>query len=163
MEIINFNKGERFSCAYPIGSDITNTIELSDFYAKTLAEDFLKKYRVGILKVNFWVTGSSGAILGALVTQSLLRLCQGIDIRICHIKKPNEESHQYGLDFFNSRKKGDVVVNVVLDDFISTGSTMKRIYNRLEEIQEHNNVDYLCVSSGYQPDISIIPKILITA
>ena len=100
---------------YPVGSNMQRVKAL------------VNEYRIGFRKlklpagtsINLWCRGSSGAILSALFAVWFPQF----DIAICHIKKPGENSHS---DYPEYSAKA---LNVIIDDFVSSGETINAIIN----------------------------------
>ena len=87
--------------------------------------------------INFLCMGSSGAMIGLMFAMQIP------NSKVIHIKKSGESSHNdYGHKikalYFDT-------VNVIVDDFISTGSTVNQIYKSTEDII--NVIDCVCVGS----------------
>lgn len=108
-------------CNYPVGSDIQAAKEMVKEWISIF--DTLE-YSTDV-KINLWCRGSSGAILAALFT-SMSRY----DCIICHIKKDGENSHSTIPAMHNNMIKGDTI-NVVIDDFIASGATIKEIIKNI--------------------------------
>jgi phosphoribosylpyrophosphate synthetase len=119
---------------YPIGANMENVME----YSKVFAE-LVKRYVSLNTRINFLVRGSSGAILGGIVSSLLI----DHECIISHIKKDGEISHNFGNLFPKD------CYNIIIDDFISTGSTVREIYSRFKaECHIASKVNMLVVS-GY--------------
>jgi len=121
---------------YPVGSNMNETI----LAVKNMAEAIKELYplhenvKYGF---NLFVRGSSGAIIGGLISEYL----SNYPIRICHIKKDGESSH-HSDKYLTNR---EAAKNIIIDDFISTGRTINSIYDRMKE-NEINIVDLLIVT-----------------
>lgn len=87
---------------------------------------------------NFFVRGSSGAIISGLICSYL----SNYPTTICHIKKENESSH-CGSKFLSYHSKA---VNIIIDDFISSGETVNKIYEKVIGTTRITNIDLLIVS-----------------
>ena len=138
------NKKQLNAYFYPVGRNIPEACLFIDTVTPFLLEE------IGNKKINLYVRGSSGAILGALLAKSVKN-----QVCIHYIKKKGEERH--GTDLMG-RFDSPEECNVIIDDFICTGSTLKYIY---EAIAPHiNKVDVLIVSNGFStpcftPDVII--------
>lgn len=155
METIHFNKGEHFNVNYPVGTNMKNAMELAKCYAIHLAEDIQSKDYNPYIGLNIWVRGSSGAILGALTASILQNSFAHAKVVICHIKKPNEYSHYDGTD------ESSLGLNIILDDFMSTGETVKAIYKAVCSKMSNPTIHYLCVSRGDVENLGFAPNTLI--
>ena len=108
---------------YPIGTFVSSYIEI----CKEIATVLDNLYPKG--NISIWCRGSSGAILSALVVSNM----KNNNVNIYHIKKDGEKSHS-GINIFDKSR-----VNVIIDDIISSGTTMQYIY---EGIQSAYNYTY---------------------
>lgn len=117
------------SVNYPIGDNIANVTKTCADMAKQLKGIYPAKSTL-----KFYVRGSSGAIMGAIIS-TMIPECE---IIICHVKKEGEDSHSGGQV---SRCENIQAPSIIIDDFIITGSTIKAIYEAMGV-----EVDTLCVS-----------------
>lgn len=104
---------------YPVGSCITTIIPVARNMAKILSETYPGS------KMRLVCSGSSGAIISTIIATSGL-----VDVvQITHIKKDGET---YCLSGHNTFKDNpyDNIINIIVDDQISTGTTMKRIWEK---------------------------------
>lgn len=113
---------------YPIGDELKDNLVVVEKMANELS-----KHIQG--KVNLWCTGSSGAILAAFLVTFLPK---DLDITISHVKKQGETSHSGSTTWSSGG------INVVVDDFICSGKTIKRITDYL--LARELSLDVLCVS-----------------
>jgi len=104
---------------YPVGSNIGKAKKLIGHYLTV----FYKLYSFD-KKINLWCRGSSGAIMATLFAANCKNEC-----KICHVKKQGEDSHSYGY----SRYENDGAINIVIDDFIATGDTIRAIVAAIED------------------------------
>ena len=114
---------------YPVGLNIQQNIPIIKQMAKLLKLEYPKKTLV------FWVRGSSGAMIAAMISGFL----RGQECVIHYVRKSGEDSHG-GSDY---RQMGNAI-HVIVDDFMSTGSTIRIIYNELIDCDE--TLDCLCLS-----------------
>jgi len=124
---------------YPVGINIGRAIATIDALIPKL---YLLIHELFTDKViNVWTRGSSGDILGSLLVDRLLgiknidtqmRAINEEDIKIIHIKKPNEKSHGNPI---NSAFCNHYTFNIIIDDFIATGDTINAIYEELVTCQ----------------------------
>ena len=110
---------------YPVGEYIHLNLSTILSYA-----DIIKKRCEGI-PVNLFCTGSSGAIISGIIATE-------IPVTIYHVKKEGEHSHN-----FTAPKPKDGF-NVIVDDFIASGNTIKYILGKYVEIVK--KFDLLIVS-----------------
>lgn len=97
--------------------------------------------------IRFICQGSSGAIFAALVSQHIIKHCRTIRVHeIIHIKKPGEESHYPG--HYITGQTG-VNKNIIIDDFISTGRTIARIYDTFLSCNPKEKMDAIIVAGYY--------------
>lgn len=159
MEVVFFNEGNGlFHVSYPIGSRMSNTIDLAEHYVEKLLQQF--KINKISDNINIWCRGSSGAILSAIVAVKLQVELRSTVIKICHVKKEGEESHSDSIQI----AYGNSVTNIIVDDFSASGCTLNKIYEKASKLLKHGNIDYLCIANGYSKStIKFVPKTLITS
>ena len=104
---------------YPVGYYIQDAVFFVDKVIKVLME-MAEKKELPLGNIDIWVRGSSGAILGGLLTQRLLTI-GFTNISVIHIKKEGEDSHTENVFRTNGK------YNVIIDDFIASGETMNEI------------------------------------
>lgn len=112
------------SCSYPVGSDWDNVSLIVETYLIAFNKLINEKLK-STTGVNLWCRGSSGAILAGLFAGKISQL----DPRICHIKKEGEGSHQTTPYHFRDNEN---VINVVIDDFVSSGATIRAILSEMK-------------------------------
>jgi hypothetical protein len=135
MEIIRLNT-VRF--AYPVYENLIAV----DTNAKIIADwlnDFKPRYsmmfdgREGKKPISLFCRGTSGIIIASAVK----RLLKGpSDIR--YIRKETESRHEYGHGGVDSDN-----INIVIDDFIASGLTMKKISDELG--CDKTNIHIVCI------------------
>lgn len=99
-------------CEYPIGGSISCIRELTDEYIKAFNTLCYHENT----NFNLWCRGSSGAILATAFAMYLPQY----KFKICHVKKEGEQSH-------GNVYPGDKFINIVIDDFVSEGTTVEAI------------------------------------
>ena len=104
---------------YPVGENMHDNLKTINAIAKKLL--FHVNKTMPEANVNLWCTGSSGAIMAAIVCDRLSSRSDGM-CRICHVKKEGEQSHTDGIRPLIGNE-----LNVVIDDFVYSGATMVRI------------------------------------
>ena len=102
------------SVGYPIGSDYLPNLTV----CKELASNIMFEFPDN--KIQFICTGSSGAIIAALVAQHIN------NSKICHVKKEGEKSHCTA-----SVESNNEFVKIIIDDFVCSGSTVNRLIRYL--------------------------------
>ena len=90
---------------YPVGENIKFYFDPCKEVAEIIEKEFPNK------SITFWCRGSSGAMISALVCQHL---------------KENEISHYSSIDHYNE-------INIIIDDLMSSGSTVDYIYQKMVE------------------------------
>lgn len=141
------------SISYPIGIDMKGTLN----YIAQAAMEFQKIYGSRPYTTNLFCRGSSGAILAGLFTSHF----PDSNMRIVHIKKEGEWSHSGCVSCgFESQ-----AINVIIDDFISSGETIRDIYHKAKEYTDRGRefkIDVLIVGWGYREDLGFEPVYLIS-
>jgi len=107
-------KLSKFIQEYPVGENIKSYFDSCKEVAEIIEKEFPNK------SITFWCRGSSGAMISALVCQHLG------DVNIFHVKKQNEISHYSSIDRYNE-------INIIIDDLMSSGSTVNYIYEKMVE------------------------------
>lgn len=105
---------------YPVGNDM----KIAANFTKAAAWQFnkIKEYNNQSLRLNLWCRGSSGAILASLFSINIDHT-----VKIIHVKKPGENSHTSNHDPYTDWD----VINVIIDDFTSSGQTLHHIYSQM--------------------------------
>lgn len=125
--------GTSFSTNYPLGIKMSRDSPL----VLDLIEKFKEIEEYKDKKINLFCTGSSGAIMATIFSLNVPQC------KIIHIKKEGENSHSSNED--RSVNKIDHI-NIIIDDFISTGKTV----NRIAGFMSSNEIAIHClVISGY--------------
>lgn len=117
MDVIHLK--HNFNIEYPVGDYISTWVGVAKMYADKIYECNLM-----CLPIQIFCRGSSGAILSALVSSNI-----EVD-RIVHIKKEGETSHGPDKPIVISSN----YFNVIVDDFISSGSTILNILDAYPRI-----------------------------
>ena len=134
---------------YPVGRDMPNTIII----VQEMCDNLIMLYKDTTI-IQLVVRGSSGAIIGGLVASILNHIHI---VKIIHIKKEGESSYSSGIyDLI------DTCPIVIIDDLISSGSTVNEIYKALND-RGYYDVDTLCISGNVElPRLNFKPKNIIT-
>jgi len=104
-----------FDMTYPVGRDMDNVNKYLKVYEEIVRNNVGKDE-----KLNLLCRGSSGAIIAGILSF----LLSDYDTIITHIKKPREDSH------YKSVNINADLYNIIVDDFISTGSTVSAINDK---------------------------------
>lgn len=131
-------KIEYHSVTYPIGNNIPNLMRLIDLYLDAFNTHITLPEGTNI---NLWCRGSSGAIIAGIFASKLKNISQEY-IRISHVKKHGEDSHS--ITKFSITN----AYNIVIDDFVSTGETVKAIFSHMRKFAKVEIADLLIVASG---------------
>lgn len=133
---------------YPMGENIAQAIQYID-QAVPFIKDLIKDF-----PVHIWCSGSSGAILAALLAKSIDNHCV-----IFHVKKEGENSHCGNS--FDKASEDRQAVSIIIDDFIRTGETISRIYAKAKDYYPFINI--LCVANAHKErwPLSFVPNNLI--
>ncbi len=126
--IINVNCG---SINYPVGLNIRDNVKI----IQDLTNEFLK-YENKDTPINLLCMGSSGAIMAAIFATIVP------NVIILHIKKDGESSHS-SCDNYSRFFRDETRLNIIIDDFIVTGSTVNNIYKK---IKVPIKIDYLILA-----------------
>jgi hypothetical protein len=141
MEVLATGNPELTS--YPLGSDLdndVNTIIMPLINLFKTIEEFKDK------NINLYCSGSSGAIMATIFSLHVK------NCKIIHIKKLGEISHRASSYPFEKDK-----IDVIIDDFISTGATVDYIYSNMGKY-----VDCLIISGTPRINrIAFIPRYVI--
>ncbi len=130
-----------YGTGYPVGEDmggVQNTVNVMFDELKLLYKDKVKPQFVFVCR------GSSGAILAGCV--AFMFKNDEIRCRVIHIKKPGENSHQEFVSF----SKDETII--MIDDFISSGTTVNAIHNALIDCNRPFEIDTLIVGGSFQPN-----------
>jgi len=117
-------KGNLRKMSYPVGDEISRNMPIIKKLGAKIRTVIIRN-KIEIKKINIFCSGSSGAIIAAIISETLIKKFGDVDIR--HIKKCGENSH--GFEYTTYGMRG---FNIIVDDFIATGETMKRIFYSIE-------------------------------
>ena len=116
---------------YPVGDKILYNIPIIKNMGDKIKSILIKTKLDYFFPINLICSGSSGAIIAAIVATILYSNFKKVNIR--HIKKDGESSHttgNYKSYLFNNYFSD---VNIIVDDLICSGVTMRRIFNKIPE------------------------------
>ena len=139
MKTLLYNYFQNLS--YPVGRDMKAAIRNATRIAQTFntIEEFRDK------RINVWCRGSSGMILGSIFVANIPN---NERVVLCHVKKPVEISHTQKTDCHKQSlfTQGEgPFINVAIDDFISSGSTIEEIQHVMVK-ESSRNMDVICLA-----------------
>lgn len=122
---------------HPVGLHMGLTANLAQAMARVLS----KLYGSSNF-IRFICQGSSGAIISAMVYQEIRLIPQSpLVLEIVHIKKEGEQSHFPGHTITHV----NFVKNIIIDDFIASGRTVRRVYDTFLAANELETIDAIIV------------------
>ena len=130
---------------YPVGDKILYNIPIIKNMGDKIKSILIKTKLDYFFPINLICSGSSGAIIAAMIATILNEDPSFTKIYIRHIKKESENSHGYSYmsaDWFCG-------FNIIVDDFIHTGTTMKYIFDK---INDNTKIDLIAVSEIDRPE-----------
>jgi len=133
---------------YPVGEHIVKNVIEIDKMAKALVECYPAR------DMTFWVTGSSGSIIAAIICSKLR-----CNTKIIYVKKPKEDNHH--IDEHPQPIKDSL--NIIVDDFTRSFSTIQRV---LKAVQADGfKPDCLCLGGSLwghkmELDVNTFPVII---
>lgn len=127
---------------YPV-SDGIQTVNNN---ARKIAQWLLDNWGNHAFKPGYQIAcrGTSGVLIAGFVNNWLAELA-GLQVPIILIRKDTEDSH--GGTTMYSHLQGTHKI-IVVDDFVSTGTTMRAIAKRLKQADRHMDVRAVCVYSN---------------
>lgn len=129
-------KGNYPEMAYPVGDHIQENFIIIEKMGNCI-KTILKENKIPKdTDINIICSGSSGAIIASIITAILIKTYENVYVR--HIKKDGENSHSGNYIF-----KELCGFNIVVDDFIATGSTMHYIF---EQLHTDTKIDLVAIS-----------------
>lgn len=145
---LHFLEDSNESISYPVGLHIDEALSFMDSVIRKIdtIEDFPTK------DIAIWCRGSSGAILATILAQ-YFHTDGFTNVQINHVKKKGEDSHS--SNFFDNHD-----INIVIDDFVASGSTIRNIMHTMYK-EGVDYVDYLIVSDTsleYEDVLEEVPE-----
>lgn len=139
---------------YPIGDNILIDLPIIDKLIKALLE-YGKEDLENNNTINLIGKGSSGSILCTIFMLHLKEVYKEKIINIVYIKKPGENSHSNYI----SPSVLSSGLNIFIDDFMATGSTLRASHNKMINITHEVNFlfDYIVMQSIWECDILLHP------
>jgi adenine/guanine phosphoribosyltransferase-like PRPP-binding protein len=117
---------------YPVGQHIIENLPIIKKMVKTFKLVPVNKDK----QVNLICIGSSGAIIATIFANEL----KGYKVKITHVKKDGEDSHDSHL-LFNTDYD-----NIIVDDFTVTGKTMEIIYAKCKNAYNFTHIHCICIT-----------------
>jgi orotate phosphoribosyltransferase-like protein len=117
---------------YEVNYPIAVNIRRLPAHIKNLANitvNAIELVRADEEKINIIVTGSSGLIIGTLLWQELTT--RGRDVLMTHIRKDVTGHHGSMFESLVPHDKWHETFNIIVDDFVATGATLRRIIDAL--------------------------------
>ena len=115
---------------YPVGLYMKHNLPIINEMAKVIKQNYRTEEKIAL-----WCRGSSGAIIAAILSTKIPNAV------INHVKKDGEESH-------SNRVTIHCKYHIIVDDFISTGATIKAIHAKIKSYDSSINVDCIVVSGA---------------
>lgn len=117
---ITFNTGTWLD--YPVGKDIA-AVDIQTTKTAELLRPLLRNEQY----INLWCIGSSGTLISSLLAVKLITRGTYNNVRICHLRKDGEHSHQQEMIPLNGG------YNLIVDNFADSGSTVLDLVDRILE------------------------------
>lgn len=137
--------------AYPVGQFFASNQPIIKAMGEYIYLNILEKYSVE-RTIVLVCRGSSGAIIAGSIAVLLIENgCT--NVRIAHVKKPGEESHHSTI---NLDRYQDPVI-IIVDDFISTGRTLKAIFDAIDKCY-YDLIHIVCTASCYRTFEADLPE-----
>lgn len=125
--------------SYPVGDTINRNRASINRMGENIAL-MLKKIYSTDKEINLVCTGSSGAIIAALVSDKIKNLN-----KIIHVPKNNETMHRTLQDSIRSEDLD--MINILVDDVIESGETIRCM---LKEFEDFNiRINGICVTGKF--------------
>lgn len=134
--------------SYPVGLNMASAMSFVKEVYKFIRDNDDFRGR----DINLLCTGSSGSIIASLLFAEL----DQENVFVCHIKKDGENSHSG--DNFRLGSLDDI--NVIIDDFSSSGSTIEKIYSKIKQHNSDIEINYLILSRINEDSFYVIKDII---
>ena len=148
--------------SYPMAANI----EANYKNASELATIFYRKYLRKMRKkqINLICRGSSGSIMATIFYTVIKSISPKKNVKIIYVRKDKDDSHGCKADGF---RHWNDVVQIFVDDFISSGETFEACLKDLKKINSQFSFDYAVVGSnnswGFQKKYDNDLKVLFTS
>jgi len=120
---------------YPVGAHFedvrTDFVKISKYFFENID---LKE--IENKTINLFCIGSSGLITASIFANYAIENYSGVFslIKIIDLKKDGENSHGESFKYFDIDKKSENEnVNIIIDDFVSSGRTIANIISKIDE------------------------------
>ena len=133
---------------YPVGLNMSSAMKFVKEVYKFIKDNDDFRGR----DINLLCTGSSGSIIASLLFAEL----DQENVFVCHIKKDGESSHAGN----NFRLSSLDDINVIIDDFSSSGETIERIYSKVKQYNSDIDINYLILSGIGTDSVYIIKEVI---
>lgn len=135
---------------YPVGHHVKENTEI----IKIMVQEFMAIDEFKDKYVNIFCQGSSGAMVAFVFAMNIPN-----SNRIIHIKKDGENSHNTNMYVHPNERNA---INIIVDDLISSGATINRIYDKAIAENGKLNIDLIAVSGlSFHQNIKFQPKYFI--
>lgn len=145
---------------YPIGLNFSENLANMKTMGDSLFMILYENYGAEIPHLNLFCTGSSGAIISSIIAQKLDE--KKLSYSLLHIKKDGETSHSAQVPVYSGYEFTNCL-NIFVDDFISSGSTISKLHKTVVEKFPQFKLDVICVTGYVESNIidEFKPKIII--
>lgn len=146
MQYLNFIRNNKLSrMDYPVGNYIASNLPIIQEMAAEIRRNFIENGN----QVRLVCRGSSGSIIAGIIS-SIIPI-----LEIIYIPKPGERRHCGSVPEVFYRHE-DMVKNVIVDDFIASGETIKIIYDTATSTIKDFKIHGLVVSGWIELDSSFL-------
>ena len=132
---------------YPLGVHIDANYKAINYILDsflTFATNDIAEYKnIGIV-----CRGSSGAIMASFLYTKIKLLLSDSHIKICHIKKNGENSHNSAVNSFGIYSEA---MYIWIDDFVDSGTTFEECLKAMKSELKDDNFQFnwtVCASGG---------------
>lgn len=138
MQLIHFKEDN--DCTYPVGASFNRNRDYIVEVARNIHTIAGKERRIALI-----CRGTSGTILAGAVGYILKKKQHNVSIIVS--RKREESTHDFNMSGVEFLQSTDRPFSVVIDDFISTGNTIKAILKDIDSIITIPTLDMLCVDN----------------
>lgn len=142
MKFIKIEDENDTSLSYPVGANLFQASSYINIVYNRI-KDLIPKDKL----INVWARGSSGSILGTLLIGKMMDNGISENIKLAYVRKPSETEHRSSPSSFYYSPE---VFNIVIDDFIASGRTIKSIFEAMKGENRQQPVDILIVKGAYR-------------
>lgn len=119
---------------YPVGRRFNDNVKVFNLMYTHLLR-VLPPRSQGLHTVCFWVRGSSGCCIASYLSTKIALSSLKVKTEILIIRKSGESSHDSQIEKY--RTEG--VFNIIVDDFVNSGETLKAIYKGITDLTSVKN------------------------